>query len=72
VSIVREFDQNAGIVAGYHQVFSYEWLGHSFWKIEIVGAAPVVSFPLCQILFAVSFHLDPSQEFIPSSLRDSL
>ena len=72
VLIRRRFDQDAGITTRDRQFFTYEWLGHSFRNIEIVGVALVVSLPLCQILFAVTFHLDPSQEFIATNLRDSL
>ena len=72
VIIRRRFDQDARITTRDRQFLTYEWLGHSFWNIEIVGTALVVSLPLCQILFAVTFHLDPSQEFIATNLRDSL
>src|SRR5438105_11293069 len=72
VLIRRRFDQDAGITTRDRQFFTYEWPGHSFQNIDIVGASRVGSLPLCQILFAVTFHLDPSQEFIATNLRDSL
>ena len=61
-----------GITAGNPQIHADEGFGHMFRKVEVVGAALVVSFPLRHILLEVCFHLDLSQGSVAVCIQNHL